>query len=243
MEDSLPLYSIVGDGDLPPAEDVHNSYRTLLASRGLMPASPDYAQALNDIEVGWGSLPGDFDACISYRARYAHSAGFPITPSLVVDLFAGASTGAQRARILRDADIHLGGSGDGSALTPIAYFRKNAPWNLMFVEDAPPARSDIPRLLHLCTTTREPQALALLVEQWDYTFDGTGDSAALVAAFPASAWANAPGTLKRVLAVPNPDPTFAAPSARLSDAIARLSGPRAQPSPLSISRLLQRYCD
>ena len=40
-----------------------------------------------------------------------------------------------------------------------------------------------------------------------------------------------------------PDPAVAAPSARLSAAIARLSGPRTQPSPLSISRLLQRYVD
>ena len=148
-----------------------------------------------------------------------------------------------RARVLRDADVHLGGSGDGAFLTPIAYFRKNAPWNLLFIENAPPARSDIPRLLHLCATTREPCALALNVEQWDYTFDGTGDGAALVAAFPPDAWTNAPGTLKRILAVPQPDPTIADATARLTAAIARLSGPRAQPPALSISRLLQQYSD
>ena len=135
LEDPLPLYTIVAGDDLPPPEKVHNSYRVLLASQGIPPGSPDYTAALDAIEVGWGGLPGNFDACIGYRARYAFSAGYPIAPSLVVNLFAGSSSGAQRTRVLRDADIHLGGPGDGLSLTPLAFFCKNAPWNLLFVED------------------------------------------------------------------------------------------------------------
>ena len=201
MEKPLPLYTIVAGDDLPPPEEVHDSYRTLLASQGLSPASPGHTDALNAIEVGWGGLPGNFDACVGYRACYASSAGFPLAPSLVVNLFAGSSSGAQCTRILHDADIHLGGSGDGSSLTPLAYFRKNAPWNLLFVEDHVPARNDIPCLLHLCATEREPRELPLLVEQWDYALDGTGDGATLIAAFPPDAWRNAPGMLERIEAV------------------------------------------
>ena len=95
----------------------------------------------------------------------------------------------------------------------------------------------------MCATEREPRELPLLVEQWDYALDGTGDGAALVAAFPPEAWRNAPGTLDRIAAVSQPDPALAAASACLTAAIARLSGPRTQPSLLSISRLLQRYVD
>ena len=243
MEDPLPLYTIVAGDDLPPPEEIHNSYRALLATQGLSPTSTGYTDALDAIEVGWGGLPGNFNACINYRARYAASAGFPITPSLVVDLVAGSSSGAQRDRILRDADIHLGGSGDGSSLTPLAYFRKHAPWNLLFVEDRIPAREDIPRLLHLCSTEREPHDLHNLVEQWDYALEGTGDGAALIAAFPPEAWRNAPGTLERIAAVAQPDPALAETATRLSDAIARLSGPRTRPSLLAVSRLLQLYVD
>ena len=242
-EDPLPLYTIISNSDLPPAEDVREAYHAAILSRGVLPSSPDFTTALDDIEVGWGGLPGDQDACISFRARYALSAGFPITPSLVADLVAGTTTGAQRARLLRDADVHLGGSGDGSSLTPLAYFRKNAPWNLLFIEEAPPALSDVPRLLHLAATTRDPSEIAPLVEQWDYAFDGNGDGAALIAALPPAAWRNFPGTLDHVLAVPCPDPTIADVVGRLGDAIAHLSGPHTQPSLLSLSRLLWRYDD
>ena len=103
MEDPLPLYTIVSEDDLPPAEEVHNSYHALLLSQGLSPSAPEYLTALDEIEVGWGSLPGNFDTCIYFRAWYAHSAGYPLTPSLVVSLFAGSATGTQRVRILWDA--------------------------------------------------------------------------------------------------------------------------------------------
>ena len=113
----------------------------------------------------------------------------------------------------------------------------------MFQEDSPPHRSDIPQLLHLCATTREPRAFALLMEQWDFTLDSTGDGAAIVDAFPPEAWRNAPGTLKHLLAVPQPNPDISDVIVCLTDAIACLSGPRAQPSSLSISCLLERYGD
>ena len=243
LEEPCPLYTIVTDDDLPPVAEVRAAYDARLASQGLSPSSSDFTSALDAIEVRWGGLSGNYDACINYRARYALSAGFPLTPSLVVDLYAGSHTGAQRDRILRDADIHLGGSGDGSSLTPIAYFRKNAPWNLLFLEHLVPNRADIPRLLHLCDAEVDSREFPLLVEQWDYALDGTGDGAALRAAFPPDAWRNAPDTLDRIAAVSSPDPTLAEPTARLTAAIARLSGPRLQPTPLSISRLLQRYVD
>ena len=243
MEEPCPLYTIVTADDLPPVEDVRAAYHAQLVSQGLSPSSPDFTAALDAIEVGWGGLPGNYDACINYCARYALSSGFPLTPSLVVNLVAGSHTGAQRDRILRDADIHLGGSGDGSSLTPIAYFRKNAPWNLLFLEHSAPNREDIPRLLHLNATETDSCEFPVLVEQWDYALDGTGDGATLRAAFPPSAWRNAPGTLERIAAVSCPDPALAEPIARLTAAIARLSGPRLQPTPLSVSRLLQRYVD
>lgn len=198
---------------------------------------------LDKIEVGWGGLPRDFDASISFCACYAHSASFPTTPSLVINLFANSTTGTQHKCVLWDTDIHLGSSGDGSFLTPITYFWKNPPWNLLFLEDTPHACADIPQLLHFCTTTWEPCALALFVEQWDYTFDGTRDRAALVATNPSDAWCNTPGTLKHVLAMPHPNPTIANVATCFSAAIACLSGPRTQPSPLSISCILEWYGD
>ena len=194
-KEPLPLYTIVSEDDLPSAEAVCDAYHTAILSRGILPSAPEFTAALDDIEVGWGGLPSEQDACTSFRARYALSCGFPITPSLVVDLVAGAASGAQRTRILRDVDVHLSGSGDGSSLTPLAYFRKNAPWNLLFVEEALPALSDIPWLLNLTATTQGLHDLVATVEQWDYALDSDGDGTALIAALPPAAWRNFPDIL------------------------------------------------